>query len=315
MPPSGRRTSVLGRSGPADVAATKAGRICGAAVVSGPGTPVVSHQPAASSGADAVAARPAIRVSVRHRGRPSDGRSRPAARHTASITGTAASSRPAAAMAIATPGQALTAGPPCGGVTRIRLTTRATTSPASAMPQPEYTRAVRLRSSSAQNAGSTRPAVTHTGGSPGPPGLSSSSEAGRSPAAAIPGPASPASSRKADGRANRSKVQGTRTTPGTTATITALDAVAGGSQRHAASAASAATTAIAQINGTNAAATAISRAAAQAALRVVNRDGTVEDGPVRTRPRAMPMSGSRTKATAVPILPAATAPMATGSSA
>ncbi len=218
-------------------------------------------------------------------------------------------------MAIATPGQALTAGPPCGGVTLIRLTTRATTSPASAMAQPEYTRAARLRSSSAPNAGSTRPAVTQTGGSPGPPGLTRSSDSGRNPAAAMPGPASPASSRKAAGLANRWKVQGRRTTPGTTATITALSAADGGSRRHAASAASAAATAIAQISGTNAAATAISRAAAQAALRVVKRDALADDGPARIRPKAIPMSGSRTKATAVPMRPAATAPMATGSSA
>ena len=143
-------------------------------------------------------------------------------RPTVSISGVAASSRPAAAIAIARPGQALTAAPPCGGVIRARLTTSARTSPASAMPHPAYTRTRRRRASSAPNAGSTSPAVTQGGGSPGPPGLSSSSDSGRSRATASPGRTRPASPKNADGLVTRWKVHGMRMTAGSTATMAAL---------------------------------------------------------------------------------------------
>ena len=53
----------------------------------------------------------------------------------------------------------------------------------------------------------------------------------------------------------------------------------------------------------------MSRPDAQAARRATRAE------PVSIRPMVMAMSGSRTKATAVPMRPAATAPMATGSSA
>ena len=108
---------------------------------------------------------------------------------------------------------------------------------------------------------------------------------------------------------NRWKVHGTRTAAGTTAAIAALTAVARPSQGQAATRPIAPITAIGQINGTKAAATATSRPVAQAARRA--RRG----GPVSIRPTAMPMSGSRTKAMAVPSRPVATAPIATGSSA
>src|SRR4029077_15245864 len=85
------------------------------------------------------------------------------------------------------PGQALTAAPPCGGVIVARLTTRARTRAPSATPHPAYTRAERRRASSAANAGSTSPAVTQTGGRPGPPGLSRSSGSGPRRAGAGPG--------------------------------------------------------------------------------------------------------------------------------
>ncbi len=220
----------------------------------------------------------------------------------------AASSRPAAATAVATPGQALIAVPP-GAVTRTRLTTSATTSPPSAMAQPAYTTGIRLRASRAQNAGRTSPAVTQAGGSPGPPGLSSSTDSGRRPAEASPGRWTPASRKNAEALVNRWKVHGMRTTAGTAAAMAALTAVARPSQGQAAITPTAATTAIGQMSGTKAAATAMSRPAAHAARRA--RRG----GPASIRPTAMPMSGSRTKATSVPIRPAATAPIATGSSA
>ena len=154
--------------------------------------------------------------------------------------------------------------------------------------------------------------MTQAGGSPGPPGLSSSTDSGRSPAAASPGRSIPASRKNADGLVTRWKVHGTRTAAGTTATIAALIAVARPSQGF----------------GVQAAASADrgedrdrphqrhegrghrdEQPAAHAARRA--RLG----GPVSIRPTAMPMSGSRTKTTAVPIRPAATAPIATGSSA
>src|SRR5580704_16317937 len=119
-----------------------------------------------------------------------------------------------------------------------------------------------------------------------------------------------------------------RMTAGTTATITALITVRPPSQGQAAAAASAAITATGQTSGTKAAAIAVSRPAAQAARRAVKRDGPggtgggrppcteeVGGGPVSIRPTIMPISGSSTKAAPVPIRPAATAPVATGSSA
>ncbi len=214
-------------------------------------------------------------------------------------------------MAVATPGQALTAVPP-GGLTCTRLTTSATASPPSAMAQPAYTSGSRLRASSAPNAGRRRPAVTQAGGSPGPPGRSSSTDSGLSAAAASPGRSIPASRKNADGLVTRWKVHGTRTAAGTTATIAALITAARPSRGfgvQAAATPTAARIAIGHTSGTKAAATAVSRPAAHAARRA--RLG----GPVSIRPAAMPMSGSRTKATAVPMRPAATAPIATGSSA
>ncbi len=177
------------------------------------------------------------------------------------------------------------------------------------MTQPAYTTDIRRRASSAPNAGTTSPTVTQAGGRPGPPGLSSSTDSGRRPAEASPGRCTPASRRNADGLVNRWNVQGMRTTAGTSATIAALIAVTRPSQGQAAIRPTAATTAIGQISGTKAAATAMSRPAAHAARRASR------GGPASIRPTAMPMSGSRTKATRVPIRPAATAPIATGSSA
>ncbi len=83
-------------------------------------------------------------------------------------------------MSSATPGQAGAAEPPSAGVITARLTAIAITSPDRAMPQPAVMSARRLLSSSAARAATAIPAVTHTGGRPGPPGLSSISErAGR----------------------------------------------------------------------------------------------------------------------------------------
>src|SRR5689334_25181816 len=100
-----------------------------------------------------------------------------------------------------------------------------------------------------------------------------------------------------------------RSTPGTSATIQALITVRRPSQDQAAAAATAAITATAQASGTKAAVTAVSRPAPQAA-RVA-----VRGLPVSIRPTSTPINGSSTKATTVPIRPAATAPVATGSSA
>ena len=100
-----------------------------------------------------------------------------------------------------------------------------------------------------------------------------------------------------------------RSTAGTTAMIQALITVRAPSQDQAAAAATAAITATGQASGTKAAATAVSRPAAQAARRATC------GGAVSTRPTMAPISGSSTKATAVPIRPAARAPVATGSSA
>src|SRR5262249_9785742 len=157
--------------GPEDAAATNGGRICGAAAVTGPPAPAASQYPAANSGAEAATAKPpsaAIVGQLTPARRPPSG---PSAKTAPSAPGPAARRRPAAAMAVAMPGQALAVTTP-GAVTRTRLATSAVTSPVSATAHPVYTRGIRRRTSSAQNAGRTSPAVTQAGGSPGPPGLS-----------------------------------------------------------------------------------------------------------------------------------------------
>src|SRR5207248_1943561 len=85
------------------------------------------------------------------------------------------------------------------------------------------------------------PAVTHTGGSPGPPGLSSSSDAGRRYAEESPGLRRPASPKTAAGLVTRRKVHGTSRTAGNAATIAALMTVLRPSQRQAAAAPAAGT--------------------------------------------------------------------------
>ena len=64
-PPSRRRTSVRYRLGPADEAATKAGRMGALAAVTGPPTPAASQYPAASTGAEAAKAKPASAARTR----------------------------------------------------------------------------------------------------------------------------------------------------------------------------------------------------------------------------------------------------------
>ncbi len=76
-------------------------------------------------------------------------------------------------MSSATPGQADTAEAPSAGVTTTRLTAIAITNPDRAMPQPAVMSARRQLISSAARAATAIPAVTQTGGRPGPPGLSS----------------------------------------------------------------------------------------------------------------------------------------------
>src|SRR5580704_9339936 len=139
-----------------------------------------------------------------------------------SSIGVAASTSPAAATASAMPGQAGTVPPDTGEVTRSQLTMAAAISPDRATLQPASTKVRRRRTSSAQNADPTRPAVIQTGGSPGPPGLSSSSGPGSKRATASPGWVTPASSRNADGLVTKWKVHGIKTMAGTTATIVAL---------------------------------------------------------------------------------------------
>src|SRR5580692_6410985 len=96
---------------------------------------------------------------------------------------------------------------------------------------------------------------------------------------------------------------------GRAAAITALTTVRRPSQGQATTAASAASTAIGQTNGTKAAAIAMIRPVAHAARRAAR------GGAASIRPIMRPASGSSTKATAVARRPAATAPIATGSSA
>ena len=98
-------------------------------------------------------------------------------------------------------------------------------------------------------------------------------------------------------------------TKGVTTTMAALTRETGHSQCLAATTMTANTAASTQTSGANAAASATSRPTAHAA-RLAFRGGAVS-----IRPALTAISGSSTKATAVPRRPAATAPVATGSSA
>ena len=151
--------------------------------------------------------------------------------------------------------------------------------------------------------------MTHTGGRPGPPGLRASSVAGDSPAVVSPWADRPASERKADGLPSRCSDQGKSSRNGTTATISALTGSLATSQRRTATAATANATPRTQASGANAAASATSSPVAHAARRAWR------GAAVSIRPALTAASGATMKATAVPRRPAATAPVATGSSA
>ena len=124
-----------------------------------------------------------------------------------------------------------------------------------------------------------------------------------------PAVCTPASVTNAIGSVSRCSDQGKSTKNGTTATMAAFTGSAASSQRRAASTPSANTTPRIQASGAKAAATATSRPTAQAARRAFL------GVPVSIRPALIAISGSSTNATAVPRRPAATEPIATGSSA
>ena len=104
-------------------------------------------------------------------------------------------------------------------------------------------------------------------------------------------------------------VHGSSRTSGTPAAMARFSAVPRRAAPKASAARQAAISAITQTSGTNAAATATPSPVAQAARRA-SRGGWVN-----IRAAIMAISGSSTKTTAVPIRPAATAPVATGSRA
>ena len=104
-------------------------------------------------------------------------------------------------------------------------------------------------------------------------------------------------------------VQGSSRTAGTTAAMPRLLSTDGRRMPTVTAATTAARTATTQINGTKAAAIAMVRPVAQAA-RLARLGGWVN-----IRPASRAISGSSAKTTAVPSRPAATAPIAIGSSA
>ncbi len=178
-----------------------------------------------------------------------------------------------------------------------------------AAPHPAMTSMRRRENSRAAMPATTSPAVIQTGGRPGPPGLSISSErAGRS-GLARPRCCTPTSSSSSAGCAASWTVHGSSTTGGTITAMPRLRRTDGRPTPTAAAATTAASTATIQVSGTKAAAIAIVRPVAQAARRA-RRGGSVN---ILAASRAI--SGSRAKATAVPSRPAAMAPIATGSSA
>ncbi len=292
----------------ADDAETSTGTTGAAVGATGPLTPLMSQYAADSNGAEhaarASAAAPAVRTAPSLAWFPP-----PASRGSASPAVAAASTSPAPTIASARPGQAVTARPPPAGLTTIRLTPIATSRPKMAAPQPAASSTRCRENTSAATPAMTRPAVTHSGGRPGPPGLSSSSDlAGRS-GLARPGCCTPTSSSSWAGCVASWNVQGTSRTGGTTATMPRLPSTEGRLMPTVTAASTAARTATTQINGTKAAAIAIVRPVAQAA-RLARLGGWVN-----MRPASRAISGSRAKTTAVPSRPAATVPIAIGSSA
>ncbi len=202
----------------------------------------------------------------------------------------------------------LTGLPPSLGATVDRLTASAAAKPATATDQPATTSPVR-RLSASETSARAKPAVTHAGGSPGPPGCSSNSDAGRRDAADSPSGVSPASSRNADGLDSSRSDHGNKTRNGVAITIAALSSETGHTQRRAASSTSTRPATITHASGTNAAAIAVSSPVAQAARRAARGEE------VSIRAAAWASSGNRMKAVVVPSRPAATAPIATGSKA
>ena len=194
-------------------------------------------------------------------------------------------------------------------MTSTRLAATEISRPSSATAQPASTRDRRAVSVSAARAARRRPPVTQNGGSPGPPGESSSRErAGRS-AVARPGTFCPASRNSRPGRLKSCTVQGSSSTAGVATAMPQLMRVARLRRPRVTAAQPAAATAITQTSGTNAAATAMKSPVAQAARRA--RLG----GSVKIRAASTPISGISAKTTAEPNRPAATAAMPTGSSA
>ncbi len=290
---------------------TKAGSTGPLDAVTGPRTPVVSHSPAASSGALAAS------TTRTRMPRPAGRRQPPSPNWPGSTSAatTPASTRPAAATASAIPGQAATGRNAPSGVTSTRLTATAMNRPSSATAQPASTSERRAVRSSAASAARTRPPVTQNGGSPGPPGDSSSNDRAGRPAVARPGTFWPASRNSSAGWLASCTVQGSSSSGGTSTAIPRLMARPRRPRPpcqpglRAAPASAAAATAMTQVSGTNAVATARNRPVAQAARRARR------PGAVKIRAASMPISGISANTTAAPNRPAATAPMPTGSSA
>jgi hypothetical protein len=202
----------------------------------------------------------------------------------------------------------------------MRLTATAAAKPASATNHPAIRTWRRPTGSISAASATANPAVTQTGGRPGPPGLSSSRSRAGNPPSDNPVRWMPASRRKPPGARRRAKDQGMRISSGATATTSASStetagAVTAGQRRETRdqpAQATAMTAASGHSSGTNAAPTAtpspVPHAARRATAGLAGRAVTI-------RAAARPMSGSRANATAVPSRPAAMAPVATGSSA
>src|SRR5690606_296480 len=150
----------------------------------------------------------------------------------------------------------------------------------------------------------TSPAVTQNGGTPGPPGLSASRLSGDSRGSTRSGSCSPASSRNRPGSSTRPASHGSSSATGTPSA-----SATGTHTRSTTIAATPRTSAATYTRGTNAVATASSRPNPQAARRDLRRS------PNSRWPPSTTAGGSSTNTTAVPSRPAATAPVATGSSA
>ncbi len=174
----------------------------------GPSAPLAAHHRAVPSGASSAEATTRAATGWRQP------KAMPATRALAPSAPIAAAASSAMPLSrVAGPAQAATGRPPEAGVTLVPATTTAKSRQAPAAPQAASTARRRSARSSAASAASTTPAESQTGGTPAPPGLTSSRPSGAARWPSKPG--RPASSSSREGWPSTCRDQGASTRTGT----------------------------------------------------------------------------------------------------